>query len=150
MSWRRLFPIIFLFTCVDGFLGNYFYPALLPLFLKDIFILIAYVLFFITKEPEKRWVFEFRKSVGSGTWYLAIFLILFGLLQIFNPGVPRMEVAILGFKVMFFYWPLAILAYAYVDKLRAPERPYKKNCLFFHTHLSVWPLSILAGPGLYG
>lgn len=130
MSWRRLFPIIFLFTCVDGFLGNYFYPALLPLFLKDIFILIAYVLFFITKEPEKRWVFEFRKSVGSGTWYLAIFLILFGLLQIFNPGVPRMEVAILGFKVMFFYWPLAILAYAYVDSFERLRGLIKKIVYF--------------------
>lgn len=122
MNWRRLFPIIFLFSCFEGFISNYFYPAKLPFLLKDIFILIVYILFFITREPGKRWIFEFKNSIGGGSWYLAMLLILLGVLQIFNPEVPNALVAILGFKIMFFYWPLAILAYAYIDSLDTLER----------------------------
>lgn len=126
MNWRRLFPIIFLFSLVDGFISNWLYPAKLPFLYKDIFILIVYISFFITREPGKRWVFEFRKSVGTGTWYLAVSLIFLGLLQIFNPRVPDALIGVLGFKTAFFYWPLAILAYAYVDNLDCLERFMKR------------------------
>jgi len=122
MNWRKLFPIIFLFSLVDGFISNLFYPAQLPFLYKDILIFIVYLLFFVTREPEKRWVSEFRRSVGPGAWYLAIALIFLGLLQIFNPRVPNMFVGMLGFKTMFFYWPLAILAYAYIDSLDSLKR----------------------------
>ncbi len=129
MSWRSLFPIIFLFTCVDGFFCNWLYPALLPLLLKDIFILIVYALFFI-QEYGQQWVIKFKRSIGLGVWYLAILLMLLGGFQIFNPGVPRLEVGILGFKVMFFYWPLAILAYAYVDSFECLKGFIKKIVYF--------------------
>lgn len=122
MNWRRLFPIIFIFSCFDGFIVNLFYPAKLPFLYKDILILIVYIIFFISREPNKRWVFEFKTSVGSGTWYLAMLLMFLGLVQIFNPGVTNPLVGVLGFKTMFFYWPLAILAYAYVDDLDCLER----------------------------
>lgn len=130
MSWRRLFPLIFLFSLVDGFIGNLYYPAKLPFLYKDIFILIVYILFFITREPGKRWVSEFRRRIGYGNWYIAISLIILGGLQIFNPGVPRLDVGILGFKVTFFYWPLAILAYAYVDNLESLQRLLKTIVYF--------------------
>lgn len=130
MNWCRLFPIIFLFSCVDGFISNWLYPAKLPFILKDIFILIVYIFFFITREPEKKWVFEFKSSVGSRTWYLAITLMLFGILQMFNPGVPGIPIAILGYKVMFFYWPLAVLAYAYVDSIDCLKH-FMKTVVYF-------------------
>lgn len=122
MNWRRLFPLIFLFSCVDGFISNRLYPAKLPFLLKDIFILVVYLFFFITREPGRHWIFEFKRSIGPGNWYLSISLMLLGMLQIFNRGVPSLEVGILGFKTMFFYWPLAILAYAYIDSLERLER----------------------------
>lgn len=137
MNWRRLFPIIFLFSCVDGFIVNLFYPAKLPFIFKDIFISIVYIFFSITREPKKRWVFEFRKSVGPGIWYLAISLILLGVLQIFNPGVPGVLIGVLGFKTMFFYWPLAILAYAYVDSLDCLER-FMKTIVYFSIPLCLF------------
>jgi len=129
MNWRRLFPIIFLFTCVDGFIGNWLYPAKLPFLYKDIFILIVYA-FFSLQEYGQQWLPKFKKSIGFNIWHLAILLMLLGGFQIFNPGVPRIEVGILGFKVMFFYWPLAILAYAYVDSFERLRGLIKKIVYF--------------------
>ena len=125
MNWRRLFPLVLLFSCIDGFIINFFYPSRLALLAKDIFILVVYLSFFLTKESGKNWVVDFSKSIGSSSWYLAISLILLGALQIFNPEVPGILVGILGFKIMFFYWPLAILAYAYTDNLDVLERLLK-------------------------
>lgn len=122
MNWRKLFPIIFLFSLVDGFISNWRYPAKLPFLYKDILILAMYIAFFITREPGKRWFSEFRRQVGSGVWYLAMSLFFLGMLQIFNPEVPAALIGALGFKTTFFYWPLAILAYAYVDDLDCLER----------------------------
>ncbi len=137
MSWRRLFPIIFLFSLIDGFISNFFYPAKLPFLFKDIFILVVYILFFITREPEKRWVFEFKKSIGAGNWYLAASVILVGMLQLFNPGVPSIPVAILGFKTTFFYWPLAILAYAYIDDSNSLRR-FLKTIVYFSVPICIF------------
>lgn len=137
MNWRRLFPIIFLFTCVDGFISNWLYSAILPLLIKDIFILIVYILFFITREQGKNWVFEFKRSIGDGSWYLAISLMLLGALQIFNPGVPVIQVGVFGFKVMFFYWPLAILAYAYVDNVDSVQR-FMKTIVYFSIPICIF------------
>lgn len=136
MSWRKLFPIIFLFTCVDGFISNYFYPAKLPFLLKDIFILIVYFLFFITKESQEA-TREFKKSIGFGIRYLAILLMLLGALQIFNPGVPNVLIGILGFKIMFFYWLLAILAYAYIDSLDS-LRHFVKIIVYFSIPICIF------------
>jgi len=129
MSWRTLFPLIFFFTLVDGFFGNWLYPALLPLLLKDILILVVYILFFI-QEYGRQWLPKFRKSIGFNIWHLAIMLMLLGGFQIFNPGVPSIEVGVLGFKVMFFYWPLALLAYAYVDSFEHLKGLIKKIVYF--------------------
>ncbi len=114
MGWRQLFPIVLLFSCVDGFFVNLFYPSRLALLAKDILILIVYI-FFILQESANKWVFQFKRSIGFGIWYLAMMFIAVGMLQIFNPGVPGVLVGVLGFKTMFFYWPLAILTYAYID-----------------------------------
>ncbi len=114
--WKKLFPAVFLFTCVDGFISNWLYPDRLPLLYRDFLVLGVY-LFFIGQEPVGRWVGQLRKRVGPVAWLLAISFLVLGLLQIFNPFSPDLLVGLLGFKVLYFYWPLAVLAYAYVDSL---------------------------------
>ena len=75
-------------------------------------------------------MFKFKRNIGSGIWFLAMLLMLLGGLQILNPGVPSIEVGILGFKVMFYYWPLAILTFAYVDSLERLRGLIKKIVYF--------------------
>lgn len=124
MSWRRLFPLIFLFTCVDGFISNWLYPARVPLLYRDIFVLGVYVLF-IGQEPVGAWIGQLRERIGRGPWLLMMSFMFVGLLQIFNPLLPNALVGLLGFKVLFFYWPLALLAYAYVDTLERARGLFK-------------------------
>lgn len=124
MSWRKLFPLALLFTCVDGFFANWFYPAKLPLLYRDFLILFVYFLFF-TREPVKLWISRLRERMGPQTWLWGLLFLLAGLPQIFNPSLPNIWVGLLGFKVSFFYWPLAILAYAYVDRITKARRLIK-------------------------
>lgn len=138
MSWRRLFPLIFLFSCVDGFISNWLYPARLPMLFKDIFILVVYFLF-MTQEFQRHWVGKFKRSIGLGTWYIAMLFVLVGILQMFNSKAPGMLVGILGFKVMFLYLPMAILAYAYVDSLDRLRR-LLRAIIYFSIPISIFGL----------
>lgn len=138
MNWRRLFPVIFMFTMVDGFITNWLYPARLPLLYRDFLILGVYV-FFISQEPVMRWVSQLRKRMGPGAWFTAMSFMLVGLLQVFNPLSSGVLVGVLGFKVLFLYWPLAILAYAYVDSLDRARRLFK-TIVYFSVPISLFGL----------
>lgn len=137
MNWRTLFPLIFLFSCVDGFISNWLYPAKLPFLLKDILISIVYFLFFIVQYPGKQQIAQFKRSIGMGTWYLAIILFIFSAFQIFNPGVPNILVGILGFKTMFFYWLLAIVSYVYIDSVDTLRR-FIKRIVYFSVPICIF------------
>ncbi len=129
MSWRRLFPFVFLFTCIDGFISNWLYPAVLPLLYRD-FLIIGLYGFFIAQEPVEQWTTQLRKRVGPGAWFLAVSFMAVGLLQVFNPLSAHVLVGLLGLKVLFLYWPLAVLAYAYVDSLERARGLLKAIVLF--------------------
>jgi len=138
MSWRRIFPLIFLFTCVDGFISNWLYPARLPLLYRDFLVLGVYLLF-IGQEPVGAWIGQLRERVGRGPWLLLMSFMLVGLLQIFNPLLPSLLVGLLGFKVLFFYWPLALLAYANVDTLER-VRVLFKTIVYFSVLINLFGL----------
>ena len=87
MFWRTFFPFIFIFTLVDGFLSNLFYPAKWALLAKDVLILLVYF-FFMMQEHVGRWVFHFRKAVGNPTWFFAAAVMIWAVIQIFNPLSP--------------------------------------------------------------
>jgi O-antigen ligase len=122
MSWRRLFPFVLLFSCVDGFISNYFYPAILPLLYRDFLILLTYF-FFIQQEPFWEWVSKLRESLGLFPWLLGILFLLISALQVFNSNLPTLLVGLLGFKVSCLYWFLAPLAYAYATDLKTARKP---------------------------
>jgi hypothetical protein len=119
--WRRFFPLILLFSCVDGFISNWMYPDRLALLYRDVLILGVYVMFLL-REPVSAWAGRLRERVGTPAWFLATAFLCVGVIQIVNPLLPGVLVGILGFKVLFFYWPLALLAFAYVDSLERARR----------------------------
>lgn len=115
MFWRLSFPIFFLFATFDGFISNLFFPAKLPLLYKDIFLVVIYFFFFVTERTGEL-VSQLKGQIGNTAWFCAIAFMLIGLFQIFNPASSSILVGILGFKVMFFYWPIALLAFTYIHK----------------------------------
>ena len=115
MLWRLLFPIVFIYTFIDGFIVNMTYPAKLPFLYRDFLILITYF-FFMIEEHLWRTIRDVRKRFGRVAWYSAMAFLLVGAIQIFNPASPSLVRGLLGFKVMFFYWPLALLGYVYVNR----------------------------------
>jgi len=119
--WRRLFPLIFLFSCVDGFISNWMYPNRLPLLYRDFLILAVYVMFLV-REPALQWTLRLRERIGTTAWLLATAFLCVGVIQVFNPLGPGLLVGLLGFKILFFYWPLALLAFAYTDSLERARR----------------------------
>jgi hypothetical protein len=138
MSWRRLFPFVFLFTCIDGFISNWLYPAVLPLLYRDFLIIGVYGLF-IAQEPVEQWTTQLRKRVGPGAWLLAVSFVVVGLVQVFNPLSADVLVGLLGLKVLFLYWPLAILAFAYIDSLER-ARGLLKAIVFFSVPMNLFGL----------
>lgn len=138
MNWRKLFPFIFLFTCVDGFISNWAYPRLLPLLYRDFLILGVYVIF-LSHEPVGRWAGQLRKQVGPKAWFFAVFFLFIGVMQMFNPLSSGVLLGLLGIKILFFYWPLAVLAYAYAEN---PEkvRQLFKAIVYFSVPINLFGL----------
>ena len=116
MFLRTFFPLIFIVSLFDGFFSNLFYPSNWALLAKDILIVLVYFLFFM-QEHVGQWFHRFRLMLGTGTWLFAVAFVFLGVLQIFNPLSPGLIVGLLGFKVMFLYWALALLGCAYADNL---------------------------------
>ena len=114
MLWRILFPFIFIYTIIDGMVSNMLYPAKAPYLFKDFLVLIAFF-FFAISEPAGKWVGLFRQRMGSVAWMGAMLFLILGMGQIFNPISPGLLLGILGFKVIYLYWLLAVMAFVYFD-----------------------------------
>lgn len=121
MSWQFLFPWVLLLTCFDGFIANYFYPAVFFLLLRDFFVLGVYTLA-VFQGRFGSWTSELRQRIGPVPWGCAIAFLAVCVLQILNPSLPGLAVGLLGFKVTAFYWPLSILSYAYAKDLPAARQ----------------------------
>src|SRR5215475_11003101 len=87
------------------FLGN----NMAIYFVKDVLALVVYLSFFAA----------FRRR--EATFYRPPFLtpvlifVWFGFLQIFNPGSTSIWFGLMGFKIFFYYIPLAFIGYALLD-----------------------------------
>jgi O-antigen ligase len=116
VNWRSIFPWVFLFSCVDGFIANWLYPDRLALLYRDFLVLGVYLLF-LSREPAGKWLGQLRSRLGPGSWVFALSFLVVGILQVFNPLSPGVLVGLLGLKVQFLYWPLALLAFAWIEDL---------------------------------
>jgi hypothetical protein len=115
MFWRSLFPLVFLYAIIDGVITNYFFPAKEPYIFRDVFIVVVY-LFFMMNEPFMQRTGQLHRAFGPEAWFTAMAFLLLSFGQIFNPQSPGLLLGILGFRVLFLYWPLALLAYVYFDR----------------------------------
>lgn len=105
------------------------YPRLLPMLLRDFLILGVYIDFF-GHEPIEYLIGQVRRAIGRRAWFFASLFLFIGIMEVFNPLSSRMLVGLLGFKILFFYWPLAVLAYAYAENLDKIRRLFKTIVYF--------------------
>ncbi len=113
MIWRLGFPIFFILVLTDGFISNMLYPAKWPLLFKDFFLLGLTGMFLLNENPGKI-MDRIISNIGGGTFLSALCFMLICILQIFNPKAPSLALGLLGFKILFIYWLLVPLSYAYV------------------------------------
>lgn len=156
MQWRFLFVLIFFLNVTDGFLSHFLFPAKYPLLLKD-FLLVMAFLFFAMKERIPDHIAGLQEQLGSTIWLLAFSLIGIGFFQIFNPLSPGLVRGVLGFKIMFYYWLLAVMGFAYVRDTEDYQK-FLRILMFFSIPINIFgiyqyikgPASIVAlGPGFY-
>lgn len=113
MSWRFLFVFIFIVNIFDGFASHFLFPAKFPLLVKDFLILLTLLLASLKERLSDHFT-GLKEMLGNSCWLLAVALMALGFFQIFNPLSPGLLRGVLGFKIMFFYWLLAVLGFAYV------------------------------------
>ena len=116
MLWKKIFPLFFLYAIVDGFVSNLLFPAKMPLLYKDFLLIFVYFIF-IMNENVRHNLAELRYWMGTTVWHFGMAFMFLAILQIFNPTSPGLVLGLLGFKVLFLYWPLALLGYAYITNL---------------------------------
>lgn len=144
--WRKLFPLVFLFAMVDGFIGNWSYPARLPLLYKDFLVIILYANFLMKVEVGP-WMSAFMSRFGNVPFALLMLFFLIGILQVFNPLSANPFVGILGLKITYLYIPLAFVAYVYFDSYKTVYS-FLKKIVYFSMLINAFGLyQFVRGPG---
>lgn len=144
--WRTIYPICFLFTMVAGFFSNLLFPAKLPFLFKDIIMAVAYF-FFFTSEDWQPIMKNMKRRMGNAAWITLAVFFFWGFFQIFNPLSAGLLLGVLGFKIYYFYWPLAILGYAYVNTVEDARKLIKAVILFSIPTNLFGIYQFYAGPG---
>ena len=107
---RRLVYLCFIYTCIEGFVINLTYPAILPYLIKDGFILLAYVALITEQRP----------GVGS-LRKLGAPILAFAAVMTFFMAMPirvNMLSALVALKQRVFYIPLLYVGYYYTRSER--------------------------------
>jgi hypothetical protein len=101
--WRLAVQLVMVLLIFEGAIRKWVFPGAQDLvyFAKDVLLLGVYVGFF-RDLPRLRSRLP-RQPVLFG---ILAFGALFGVVEIFNPGLPNVLVGIFGFKAYFFYVPL--------------------------------------------
>lgn len=147
MLWRLLYPLIFIYTIIDGMVTNYFFPAKAPYIFRDVFIIIVYFFFFIN-ERVMAFTLEINRLIGSAATLAAAAFVLLCFGQIFNPYSPGLLLGILGFRVIFIYWPLALLAYVQINSFEKLKK-FMRLILFVSVPVNLFGMAqYIVGPTL--
>jgi hypothetical protein len=111
VRWRLAFIGLLLFVPFAGVIALRFHSIKELLLLKDfLFVLPAYASFFFFHRRDLR-----RIAVPKPVLWTMGFLALLVTLQVMNPEIVNLAVAMIGLKVWLFYMPLLFLTSAYVD-----------------------------------
>jgi hypothetical protein len=103
-------------------------------FAKDILLAVVYLSFFMACRRKEKDVQTFRPP------FLMALLVFawFGVLQMFNPASTSIFYGILGMKLYFYYMPLIVLGYAFMNSEEELRR-------FFHVNLGLMLVIVALG-----
>ncbi|HEY9850405.1 MAG TPA: hypothetical protein V6D28_13145 [Leptolyngbyaceae cyanobacterium] len=103
VNWRRSVKAVFFILVIEGALRKWVLPQASEViyFLKDFVLLGAYLKYYIFSRQEQK--FPIRNHFLNG---LILLVILWCLLQAFNPSLGSTIIGIFGLKTYLFYIPL--------------------------------------------
>ena len=117
LIWRRGIYIVLAYVLVEGVVINLSYPSLVGLFIKDAFVICAYVGFVATLFLRRE-AWRVPASVVRPFLFLVAVVVLGGL----NPnGVPIL-VTLIGLRTLLLYVPLYALGFHYARDADAVGR----------------------------
>lgn len=140
-DWRRgvylFFGWLFFEDLFRKFLGN----NMAIYFAKDGLLAVVYLSFFRAWRRGK--VTSFRPP------FLVPLLIFvwFCVMQVFNPVSPHVAYGVLGVKLFFYYAPLVVLGYAFVDSEIELQRFFKLNLILLLAIAVLGLAQSIVGPG---
>jgi hypothetical protein len=107
-DWRSGFYIFVIWLLFEDLIRKFMGNNMAIYFAKDALALITYLSFFAAVRRGKAVIFRFPFML-----FVSFFFTL-GVLQCFNPESPSLLYSVLGFKLYFFYIPLAFVGYSLV------------------------------------
>lgn len=111
-NWRSGFYVFVVWLLVEDLVRKFMGNNMAVYFAKDVMVFLTYMSFFAAVRRGRTQLFRFPFTV-----FLLLFVSL-GILQCFNPASPSFLYSILGFKLHFYYIPLAFVGYALVRSER--------------------------------
>ncbi len=103
--WRAAVKVAFVAVLVEGAIRKWFLPSAeeLVYFLKDVFLVGAYLKFYFAPDPELR---AYRLRVPGGMFFLLCCVVAFSAM---NPNIGSALLAAYGVKIYFMYVPLTFM-----------------------------------------
>jgi len=108
-DWRRAVYFFLAWLLFEDFVRKYLGNNMAIYFAKDFLVFVVYLSFFLAYR---------RKQVVSFRPPFLVPLLLFvwfGVMQIFNPASTHIVYGLLGFKLFFYYMPLLLVGYAFLN-----------------------------------
>ncbi|HEY4798925.1 MAG TPA: hypothetical protein VII99_07605, partial [Bacteroidia bacterium] len=105
-NWRRGLMIFLVWLLFEDLVRKYLGNNMAVYFGKDVLAAVFYLSFFAAIRKQRAQIFQppFRLPL--------LFMIWFGVVQIFNPGSPSIFYGLMGFKMFYFYVPLMLVGYS--------------------------------------
>jgi len=101
LSWQRAIKIALIIVIFEGVLRKWVLPQASEqiYFIKDIFLLVAYLKYYLSSEPK----YPLKFSIFN---ILLILTVAWCVFQAFNPSLGSPIIGFFGLKAYFFYMPL--------------------------------------------
>jgi hypothetical protein len=141
-NWRRGLYFFFSWLLVEDLARKYLGNNMAVFFAKDILVALVYFSLFLAYRRKERNLQVFRPSFR---WALLL-LVWFAAIQMFNPASSSIFYGLLGLKIYFYYMPLMLVAYAFMDTEVALRRFFSVNVALILVIASLGIVQSIVGP----
>jgi hypothetical protein len=117
-EWHRGLYFFIVWLLFEDFFRKFLGNNMLIYFAKDVLLAVLYIAFLAAYRRKSKDLRIFRPPFFGA---LAV-LVWFGIAQVFNPGSPTIFFGLMGFKLYFYYLPLLLVGYAFVNSEAALRR----------------------------